>query len=257
MVPAADRTKRPPVTSVWLENKARRARKADQPSGLDREKITAVTVRMLDADGLSKLSMRRLAGEIGVTAMSVYWYVDTKDELLELALDAVFGELRLPDPDADGTDWRDQLRELADEYRGLIVAHPWASSLIGTYLNVGPNAVAFATVVQKVVRNTGLPLNWQAAALHAVFQFVYGVATVEGQFRKRCADAGMTPDEYYEGAMGATRGAVALDELLQHAEEVMKARGGGTVDEMLERDFRFALDIVIAGIETMVAKHGT
>lgn len=255
MVPAADRTKHSTVTSVWLEDRARRRRRADQPSGLDRDKIIAVTVRMLDADGLAKLSMRRLAGEIGVTAMSVYWYVDTKDELLELALDSVFGELRLPDPEAGGADWRDQLRELATAYRELIVSHPWAPSLIGTYLNIGPNSVAFSSTVQKVVRNTGLPLNWQSAALHAVFQFVYGVGTVEGQFRKRCADAGMTTDEYFASAMGATRDVPALDEMLRGAEEIMQARGGDTVDEMFDRDFRFALDIVITGIETMVARH--
>ena len=57
----------------------------------DRERITEATVRLLDAEGLAKFSMRRLAAELNVTAMSVYWYVDTKDDLLELALDAVFG----------------------------------------------------------------------------------------------------------------------------------------------------------------------
>lgn len=58
---------------------------------------------MLDAEGLAKFSMRRLAAELNVTAMSVYWYVDTKDDLLELALDAVFGELELPDAESGRT----------------------------------------------------------------------------------------------------------------------------------------------------------
>ncbi|MFE7778318.1 TetR/AcrR family transcriptional regulator [Streptomyces sp. NPDC057445] len=255
MVAAADSTKRPARTSVWLEGKAPRSRKADQPSGLDRDKITAVTVRLLDAEGLAKFSMRRLAAEIGVTAMSVYWYVDTKDDLLELALDSVFGEMRMPDPAAEGADWRDQLGELAGQYRKLIVAHPWVSSLIGTYLNIGPNSLAFSATVQKVVRNTGLPLNWQAAALSAVFQFVYGVGTVEGNFKKRCADAGMTMDEYYADAMGATREMPEFDEMFKDAVQIMEARGVGTVEEMLERDFRFALDLMIAGIETMVERN--
>lgn len=120
-----------PRSSVWLDGKAHRRRGGGQPSGLDRDRIIEVTVRLLDAEGLPKFSMRRLAGELNVTAMSVYWYVDTKDDLLELALDKVMGEMRLPDPDA-GEDWRDQVRALAREYRTLLVRHPgcprWSGS---------------------------------------------------------------------------------------------------------------------------------
>ena len=54
----------------------------------------ATSVRLLDEEGLAKFSMRRLAAELNVTAMSVYWYVDTKDDIFELALDAVFGEVK-------------------------------------------------------------------------------------------------------------------------------------------------------------------
>ncbi|WP_351231092.1 TetR/AcrR family transcriptional regulator [Streptomyces sp. NPDC002133] len=254
MVSAADRTKRSVVTSVWLEGKASRGRKAEQPSGLDRDKITAVTVRLLDAEGLAKFSMRRLAAEMGVTAMSVYWYVDTKDDLLELALDSVFGEMRLPDRGQERAEWRDQLRELAAAYRALLISHPWVSSLIGTYLNIGPHSLAFSGTVQRIIRNTGLPLNWQAAGMSAVFQFVYGYGTVEGQFRKRCSDAGMTMDAFYADAMGATRTMPEVEELFQEAEQLMEARGGDTVEEMLDRDFDHGLELLIAGIETMVAR---
>src|SRR3954463_6715260 len=151
MVKAGERSAR---GSVWLEEKARRGGR--QPSGLDRERITEVTVRLLDAEGLAKFSMRRLAAELNVTAMSVYWYVDTKDDLLELALDAAFGELELPDPEAD-EDWRGQLRTVAREYRGLLVRHPWISPLAGTFLNIGPHSLAFSRIVHRVVRKTGLP----------------------------------------------------------------------------------------------------
>ncbi|UUN31256.1 TetR/AcrR family transcriptional regulator [Streptomyces sp. FIT100] len=254
MVAAADRAKRPAVTSVWLESRAPRGRRAEQPSGLDRERITAATVRLLDAEGLAKFSMRRLAAEMGVTAMSVYWYVDTKDDLLELALDSIYGEMPLPDPAEEDADWRDQLRGVAAAYRALLIAHPWISSLVGTYLNIGPHALAFAGTVHRIIGNTGLPLNWQTAGTSAVFQFVYGHGTVEGQFRRRCADAGMTLDDFYEEAMGATRAIPGGEKLLEEAEKIMEARGGDTVAERLDRDFGHALELMIAGIETMVAR---
>ncbi|MGP4043501.1 TetR/AcrR family transcriptional regulator [Streptomyces sp. 2A115] len=259
MVRAADRAKRPARTSVWLEGKAPRggAARGGQPSSLDRDRITEVTVRLLDAEGLAKFSMRRLAAELNVTAMSVYWYVDTKDDLLELALDAVFGELELPDPDSPpGEDWRDQLRGIASGYRNLLVRHPWVSPLVGTFLNIGPNSVAFSRTVQRVIRKTGLPTHRLTGAISAVFQFVYGFGTIEGHFMLRCAEAGMSLDEYFQEAMSSIKQAPELDDVLQESTEIMEARGGTTVAEMYERDFHFALDLVISGIEAMVLREG-
>ncbi|WP_371749052.1 TetR/AcrR family transcriptional regulator [Streptomyces sp. NBC_00280] len=258
MVRAAER---PARTSVWLDGKAARRSgggRAAQPSGLDRDRITEVTVRLLDAEGLARFSMRRLAAELNVTAMSVYWYVDTKDDLLELALDAASAELRLPDPaadaDADGGDWRDQLRMLAGEYRALLVRHPWVSPLAGTYLNIGPHSQAFSRAVQRVLRLTGLPARGLTGAIAAVFQFVYGFGTIEGHFIARCTDAGMTQDAYFQQAMSAVGAAPEAAEFIQESADMMAARGGGTVEEMRERDFDFALELLVAGIEAMVAR---
>jgi AcrR family transcriptional regulator len=256
-VKAAQRAGRPARTSVWLEGKAPRGSGTrgggGQPSGLDRDRITEATVRLLDAEGLPKFSMRRLAGELHVTAMSVYWYVDTKDDLLELALDAAFGEMRLPAPDSDEV-WRDQLRALAAEYRALLVRHPWVSPLIGTFLNIGPRSAAFSDAVQQLIRRTGLPAHGQMGAISAVFQFVYGFGTIEGHFIERCAAAGMNQDEYVRRAMSAVTESRDVSEAVHRSADLMEARGGDTVKEMRERDFTFALETLIAGIEAMVAR---
>ncbi|MFF8015489.1 TetR/AcrR family transcriptional regulator C-terminal domain-containing protein [Streptomyces sp. NPDC007929] len=241
-------------SSVWLEGKAQRRRGGGQPSGLDRDRIIEVTVRLLDAEGLAKFSMRRLAGELNVTAMSVYWYVDTKDDLLELALDQVMGEMRLPDPDA-GDDWREEVRKLAREYRALLVRHPWVSALVGIFLNIGPNNLAFSQVVQRVVRRTGLPAKRLTGTISAVFQFVYGYGTLEGHLAARATSGGMSVDEYFQQSLDAVTAAPQAAEVLQESREIMAARGGDTVAEMLERDFAFALDLLIAGIEAMVIRE--
>ncbi|CAM5636160.1 TetR/AcrR family transcriptional regulator OS=Streptomyces alboniger OX=132473 GN=CP975_17070 PE=4 SV=1 [Streptomyces alboniger] len=257
MVNAAGRTKNTARTSVWLQGKASRGgtRKGDQPSGLDRERITGATVRLLDAEGLAKFSMRRLATELNVTAMSVYWYVDTKDDLLELALDAVCGSMRIPDPQAAPEDWRDQLRALAEEYRALLIRHAWVSPLVGRFLNIGPNWLAFAVAIQHTVRNSGLPPYAQNGAISAVFQFVYGFGTIEGHFIARCAEAGLSQDEYYREAVGTVHHELATHEVLESANELIAARGGDTVEEMWHRDFTIALDLMIAGIEALLARQ--
>ncbi|MFJ8696950.1 TetR/AcrR family transcriptional regulator [Streptomyces roseolilacinus] len=260
MAAAADRdTKRPARMSVWLDGKAAasRGRRAggDQPSGLDRERITSATVRLLDAEGLAKFSMRRLAAELDVTAMSLYWYVDSKDDLLELASDAVAGELVLPDPDADpDADWRDQLRDLTQGYRALLVRHPWLSPLVGHFLNIGPNWVALSLCVQRLIRRTGLPPERQAGGIAAVFQFVYGFGTIEGHFRKRCAEAGLTQDEYFAHAMGAVGGRAELAPVMDSGREMAEARSGETVDDMRDHDFTSAVDLLIAGIEAQTVR---
>lgn len=238
-------------TSVWLESG--KSRRGGQPSGLDRDRITAAAVRLLDAEGLAKFSMRRLAAELNVTAMSVYWYVDTKDELLELALDSVCGELTLPDLEAD-EDWREQLRTLARGYRGMLVRHPWVSPLIGTFLNIGPQYLEFAQTIHHVIRRTGLPAHGLAAAISAVFQFVYGFGTIEGHFIARSTDVGMTPDQYFRHAMSTVTQDPGAAEIVKQSEDIMTARGGDTVEEMWERDFDFALDLLVAGIEAMVER---
>ena len=252
MVSAADRVKNPARNSVWLDRRTpSRTRKADQPAGLDRDRITAATVRLLDAEGLAKFSMRRLAADLDVTAMSLYWYVDTKDDLLELALDTVFGEIPPPRQDAD---WPDRLRELATSYREMLVRHTWASPLAGSFLNIGPHSMLFSYAIHDVIRSTGLPLRHQTGAMSAVFQFVYGFGTTEGHVLQRSIEAGLTQDEFFQQAMSSIRDHPQLKEIVQASQAMMDARGGDTIQEMRERDFTFALDLMIAGIETMCAR---
>ncbi|MCX4533880.1 TetR/AcrR family transcriptional regulator [Streptomyces sp. NPDC002596] len=249
MVSAADRVKNPARTSVWLDQRApSRTRKSDQPAGLDRDRITAASVRLLDAEGLAKFSMRRLAAELDVTAMSLYWYVDTKDDLLELALDSVYGEIAPPREEAH---WHDRLRELATTYRELLVRHVWVSPLAGHFLNIGPQSMLFSYAVQDVIRATGLPLHQQTGALSAVFQFVYGFGTIEGHIVQRSAAAGLSQDEFFQQAMRTIRSQPQLSRIVESSQDLMDARGGDTVEEMRERDFTFALDLLIAGIEAM------
>ena len=220
---AADRVKSPARISVWHDRRtpSRLSRKSDHPAGLDRDRITVASVALLDAEGLAGFSMRRLAAKLDVTAMSLYWYVDTKDDLLELALDSVFDETA--PPPQTGADWRDRLRELATGYRTMLVGHPWASELAGRFPNIGPHATRFSYAVRDVIRMTSLPPCDRTGAAAAVFRFVHGFGTIEGQAVQRALEAG--------------------------------SGGGDAVEQTYERDFAFALDLLIAGIEAMCARE--
>ncbi|MEU9299154.1 TetR/AcrR family transcriptional regulator C-terminal domain-containing protein [Streptomyces sp. NPDC048269] len=176
MVTAADSGDPLPVeSSVWLAARpaAPARRRSEALSGLDRERITAATVRLLDAEGLARFSMRRLAAGLGVTAMSLYWYVDTKHDLLELALDRALGELALSSgPASEG--WPGRLRTLARGYRRLLADHPWVAPLTAAYPNIGPHARAFDAALQRLLDATGLAGSARTGAHLAVSQFLHG-----------------------------------------------------------------------------------
>ncbi|WP_030685496.1 TetR/AcrR family transcriptional regulator C-terminal domain-containing protein [Streptomyces globisporus] len=255
MVKAADRAKNPARSSVWLEKRATRS--GGGPAGLDRDRIVAAAVRMLDEEGLAKLSMRKLATDLGVTAMSLYWYVDTKDDIIEFAMDSVYGEFDLAAVDAAG-DWRERIRVLALEYRRMLVRHAWMSPSAGQYLNIGPNAIAVGAKIQEAISDTGLPLDRQPGAMSAVFQFVYGYGTIESQFGRRAAEAGMSQDDFYDESVKAFRGEPAFAEVLEPMVEILDERAShGSVSKIWDRDFDYALDVLAAGIETLVERSRT
>ncbi|MFC8490286.1 TetR/AcrR family transcriptional regulator C-terminal domain-containing protein [Streptomyces sp. NPDC057235] len=253
MVKAADRAENPARSSVWLEERTPRA--GGGPAGLDRDRIVAAAIRMLDEEGLAGLSMRKLATELGVTAMSLYWYVDTKDDIVEFALDAVYREVDLGAVEAAET-WQDRIRVLALVYRGMLVRHPWLSPCVGSYLNIGPNALAVGYRIQQAVRDSGLPLHGVPGAMAAVFQFVYGYGTIEGQFGARAAAAGMSQEDFYREALTAFRDDPEFSPKVEDMKDILDERAShGSVSDIWERDFAFALDVLVSGIEAMVARE--
>ncbi|MCX5196375.1 TetR family transcriptional regulator [Streptomyces sp. NBC_00249] len=163
-------------TSVWLAARpvTPARRRSEAPSGLDRDRITAATVRLLDAEGLARFSMRRLAAELGVTAMSLYWYVDTKHDLLELALDSALGQQRLPSGPSAGEAWTVRLRALACGYRRLVAEHPWVAPLSVAYPNIGPHARALDAALRRLLDASGLADTCRTGAHLAVSQFLNG-----------------------------------------------------------------------------------
>lgn len=227
-----------PRESVWLTPQAGR-----KSGGLDREKIVAAAVRLLDEVGDTGFSMRLLATELNVTPMSVYWYVANKDDLLELALDAVAGGIELPGADI-GRDWREDLRALAGAWRRTMVAHPWAIRCYGEYLNIGPQSLRFSQYAQTVVARSPLSEPDQAAALSAVFQYVYGFASTESRWLEYGRKTGRTVDEFVEEVADSV--AVALAGQLGRG--TLQRHSAHTMAELRDRDFDRALTWLLTGM---------
>jgi AcrR family transcriptional regulator len=230
----ADKPRDPVLDSVWL---AERRPASAQASPLSREAIVRAAVEALDADGLAALSMRKLATRLAVAPMSLYWHVPTKDAVLELAMDAVFGEVGAPDLDRA---WTDALRVLMGDVRLLFHRHPWLSQVQGRYPNIGPNAVGLVESVLTVLRGTGLSLVEASRAGGTVMSFVVGYATSEVRWAEE-ATAAKDSDQAW---------AESLAERYRERYPLFAAQLDEPELWAVDTQFGYGLDCVIAGIET-------
>jgi AcrR family transcriptional regulator len=122
---------------------------------LSQAAIVDAAFRVVDRDGAETLSMRRVAQELGTGAASLYWHVDNKDALVNLMIDRVASEVRLPEPDP--ARWREQLREWLLEVRGVFQRHPGIAVLTLGRIPVGPNLVRWNEWTLGLLRGAGIP----------------------------------------------------------------------------------------------------
>lgn len=162
------------IRSVWL--RARRAAK-EEPQ-LSRARIVGATVALLDEEGVERLTMRRLAERLGVVAPSLYWHVDTKDDLIDLAVDAIFGEVPPAAPDA--TQWRAGVTAVVSAWRAALLRHPWAAAVPARRRPaIGPNFLAQMERLQATLVAAGFTGLGLSAATWALYNHVLGSASTE------------------------------------------------------------------------------
>ncbi|MFI9639426.1 TetR/AcrR family transcriptional regulator C-terminal domain-containing protein [Micromonospora sp. NPDC051925] len=178
--PAAERRDGRPESragTVWLRQEPARNRRA---TPLTRERIVAAAVALLDQQGVDGLTMRRLAERLAVTSTALYWHVATKEDVLDLAVDQIFGEVPLP---VAGTDWRDDVRTLTSGWRAAMLRHPWAPSLIGRPM-LGPHVLARTEFLQSALVRAGFAGVHLAVVTRLVANYVIGAALTEATWHR-------------------------------------------------------------------------
>jgi AcrR family transcriptional regulator len=150
-----------------------RAEPGSRRPRLSREDIAATAVGIADAEGLGALSMRRLASDLGVGTMSLYHYVNTKDELMTLINDHIMGELVVPDDQGLPEDWREAMVVIANRSRQALERHPWIFDITDDP-PFGPNAVRHFDQSLHAVAGLDAPLRARLDVLMAVDEYVFG-----------------------------------------------------------------------------------
>ena len=168
----------PTGESVWLRDAGERPPRRATPLTLER--IVAATVGELDAHGAEKLTMRRLAKRLDVTSTALYWHVRTKEDLLDLAMDDIIGEVSLPDP---GLEPRAAILALLLDWRTTMLAHPWSPGLFSRPL-LGPNVLARTEYLHAALTGAGLSGIELASATRLLVNFVIGAAMADATWRR-------------------------------------------------------------------------
>ncbi|MFF4422265.1 TetR/AcrR family transcriptional regulator [Streptomyces sp. NPDC001549] len=178
-------------------------RRKEQQPALSRAQIVAAAVRLLDAEGIDALSMRRLGTGMGAAATSLYRHVTGKDELIALVVDEVYGELEVPGA-ASAAEWRDAVSRGSHSLRAMALRHPWVAPVLGQVgpAHLGPNLMRMSERMLALFRTAGFPADEADEAdraMKAVLSYVVGATTGEAAHLSRLARSGRSEQEWVEG----------------------------------------------------------
>ena len=161
---------------------------------LRRDEVVRVAVRLADAQGLAAVSVRRIAAELGVGPMRLYRVFDTIDELTELMVDSIYGEI-VGQLKLRGA-WRSRTRAILSETRAVILRHDWVADLLGARPHLGPHGLAWleslARALSRAPAVTDIETAW--VALGAVSGFLVGSLRREIADRRASLTDGGKPE---------------------------------------------------------------
>jgi len=159
---------------------------------LSRELIASTALGLIDSEGLDGLSMRKLGAALGVEAMSLYHYIDNKEDLLNAIVDNLYGEIELP-TDIPGHEWEQAFRLSLHSFHDVLLRHPSALELFTTHRASSANALAVMGWAFDRCRTAGLNPEQAANTFHFCVAFVIGHAATELGMMSWEADEGAPP----------------------------------------------------------------
>ena len=211
--------------------------------GLSLDRIVGAAVALASERGLEEVSMRRVAEGLGFTTMSLYRYVQSKEELLDLMIEAVVG---VP-PALQGESWRARLEQWARSEWAVFQRHPWALQLVSTHPLMGPNRLGWLEVALRTLSGTGLGDAELFETVNLVDRYVRGTA----QGLAATAERGSAVShDVWKATHAALVDRIANDQRFSTLSRLWSTAMGGTPD-LLE----FGLQRVLDGVEVEVARH--
>jgi AcrR family transcriptional regulator len=199
--------------------------------------VLGAAVRLADRDGIQALSMRRLAQDLRVEAMTLYHYVANKDELLEGMTAEILREIALP---RSGRAWKTEIRRTALSAHEVLLRHPWATSRMMTG-GLTPERLAYMESILGCFREGGFTAYQAHLGYHAIESHVVGFTLWL---------AGMALPDDLSGLATQVLSTVSADAnpyFVEHIHEHLRPRRRGDVGA-----YEFGLDLVLDGLERLL-----
>ena len=209
--------------------------------------IVDTAIAVADTDGIDALSMRRIARDLDVGAMSLYRYVPGKGELLDLMLDRVSAIGDLPDKATELT-WRETLELSARGSRDLFLRHPWLLQVNWARPVLGPNTLAAVEFVIAGLDGVGLTDQERIMVLSSVDSYVTGSVRQQIMYTNAAVETGVSDDEFWAAQYPVLERAMATG-----AYPAMAALAENAFDAGWEETFEFGLSCLLDGLERFIA----
>ncbi|WP_380281594.1 TetR/AcrR family transcriptional regulator [Kitasatospora purpeofusca] len=229
--------------SGWPEHWQGKAKAAPRRQPLSRERIVEAALRIVDAEGMDALSMRRVGQELGTGAASLYAHVGSKEELLELVLDLVYAGIELES--ADPARWQEQVKQLLRTSRAALLSHrDLAKAAVVANVPVTPHAMDIAEAMLAMLRAGGL--DERTAAYGVDLLGLYTTATAFEVSSRGGADTEAFGDRIrdYFATIPAER------------YPMMTSMAVALTRNVGDERFEFGLDILVAGLARQAAGGG-
>jgi AcrR family transcriptional regulator len=208
---------------------------------LSRELVFETAVVLADRHGLDWLSMRKLAEELGVAAMSLYYHVPNKVALVDGMIDIVFGEIEPPSLEDD---WRTAMRARAISTRRALNRHRWAVGNMEGRTTHGPANLRLHDAVLGCLRAAGFSIAMTVHAYSVQDAYIYGFALQETDM------ASETPEDF---AAEAQRQMREYETVLAQYPHLVEVVGGHVAESGYDYDaeFLFGLDLILDGLDRL------
>ena len=215
--------------------------------GLSLDRIVAAGVKIAQAEGLSAVSMSRVATELGTGPMSLYRYVAAKEELLSLMVDAAYGQ----PPDLAGPDgWRAGLARWAWALRAGFQRHPWTVHVPISGLPILPNEVAWFEQGLRCLAGSGLREDAKSSVILLVSGYVRNAASLDADIETAVRASGQSPDAWmssYASTLTRLADPGRFPAIAQFA-----AAGVFERFDPPDTEFSFGLDRILDGIGVLI-----
>jgi AcrR family transcriptional regulator len=215
--------------------------------GLSLEQIVRAGLAVAAADGLAAVSMGRVASELGVGTMSLYRYVDSKRELLDLMVDTALGPPRPSDP---GASWRDGMSSWAWAQLAAYRANLWAVQVPLSGPPATPNALGWLELALSHLRGTGLDEGQKMSVILLASNYVRSEATMEAQLDAAVRAVGLSPSDLmagYNKLLSSVLDPQRFPELAAVAASGVLGKADDWDDE-----FAFGLGRILDGVDVLV-----